>query len=130
MLDWSHCLEASSAAAGRTRIPSKVSSFVGREDELSEIIRLLHSHRLVTLTGAGGSGKTRLALAAAGELTEIFPMISGWLSWRRSLTRTWCHEPWRRRPTSASGPARLCRRRSPRWSPTGRFCWCWTTASI
>ena len=58
---------------GRTRIPSKVSSFVGREDELSEIIRLLHTHRLVTLTGAGGSGKTRLALAAAGELTEIFP---------------------------------------------------------
>jgi len=58
---------------GRTRIPSKVSSFVGREGELSEIIRLLHTHRLVTLTGAGGSGKTRLALAAAGELTEIFP---------------------------------------------------------
>jgi hypothetical protein len=49
---------------GRTRIPSKVSSFVGREDELSEIIRLLHGHRLVTLTGTTGSGKTRLALAA------------------------------------------------------------------
>ena len=61
-----------SGRPGRTPIPSTVGSFVGREDELSEIIRLLHTHRLVTLTGAGGSGKTRLALAAAGELTEIF----------------------------------------------------------
>lgn len=58
---------------GRTPLPSEVSSFVGREDELSEIIRLLHAHRLVTVTGTGGSGKTRLALAAADELSEIFP---------------------------------------------------------
>jgi non-specific serine/threonine protein kinase len=53
-------------------LPSEVSSFVGREHELSEIVRLLHAHRLVTLTGTGGSGKTRLALAVAGELDEIF----------------------------------------------------------
>ena len=53
-------------------LPSEVSSFVGREDELSEVVRLLHDHRLVTLTGVGGSGKTRLALAVAGELEEIF----------------------------------------------------------
>jgi len=56
----------------RTPLPSEVSSFVGREDELSEIVRLLRAHRLVTLTGVGGSGKTRLALAVAGELDEIF----------------------------------------------------------
>ena len=61
-----------SGPRARTPLPSEVSSFVGREDELGEIVRLLHAHRLVTLTGVGGSGKTRLALAVAGELDEIF----------------------------------------------------------
>jgi predicted ATPase len=56
----------------RPRLPSAVSSFVGRDDELSELVQLLRAHRLVTLTGPGGSGKTRLALAVAGELIEIF----------------------------------------------------------
>ncbi|HZA74310.1 MAG TPA: LuxR C-terminal-related transcriptional regulator [Propionibacteriaceae bacterium] len=59
--------------ARRVRLPSPVSSFVGREDELEEIIRLLRAHRLVTLTGTGGSGKTRLALAVAADLLDIFP---------------------------------------------------------
>ena len=54
-------------------LPSEVSSFVGRQQEMGEVIRILRTHRLVTLTGAGGSGKTRLAMAVAGELTEIFP---------------------------------------------------------
>jgi predicted ATPase len=61
-----------SGSRGRPPLPSEVSSFVGREDELGEIVRLLRAHRLVTLTGVGGSGKTRLALAVAGELAEIF----------------------------------------------------------
>ena len=56
----------------RPRLPTAVSSFVGRDEELSEVVRLLRAHRLVTLTGPGGSGKTRLALAVAGELIEIF----------------------------------------------------------
>ena len=56
----------------RFSLPSAISSFVGREDELGEIVGLIRSHRLVTLTGAGGSGKTRLGLAVAGELTDIF----------------------------------------------------------
>ncbi len=46
-------------------MPADVSSFIGRERELSEIGRLLQLYRLVTLTGAGGTGKTRLALRAA-----------------------------------------------------------------
>jgi hypothetical protein len=61
----------------RPRLPSAVSSFVGRDDELSEVVRLLRAHRLVTLTGPGGSGKTRLALAVAGELIEILPVVGG-----------------------------------------------------
>jgi predicted ATPase/DNA-binding CsgD family transcriptional regulator len=62
-----------SALRRRSPLPHEVSSFVGREDELGEIVRLLRAHRLVTLTGVGGSGKTRLALAVAAELDEIFP---------------------------------------------------------
>src|ERR671916_378267 len=53
-------------------LPLELSSFVGREKELTEVERLLEHNRLVTLTGSGGCGKTRLALAAAGELVEGF----------------------------------------------------------
>jgi predicted ATPase/class 3 adenylate cyclase len=54
-------------------LPSLVSAFVGREDELAEVRALVASSRLVTLTGAGGSGKTRLALQAAAELIDTSP---------------------------------------------------------
>ena len=53
-------------------MPLELSSFVGREKELAEVERLLEDSRLLTLTGSGGCGKTRLALAAAGELSEGF----------------------------------------------------------
>jgi non-specific serine/threonine protein kinase len=53
-------------------LPIQLSSFVGREKELAEVRRLLKDTRLLTLTGAGGCGKTRLALAAADELVETF----------------------------------------------------------
>jgi predicted ATPase/DNA-binding CsgD family transcriptional regulator len=53
-------------------LPSALSSFVGRKKELAEVRRLLEDTRLLTLTGAGGCGKTRLALAAADELVETF----------------------------------------------------------
>jgi predicted ATPase len=48
----------------------ELSSFVGREKELAEVKRLLGETRLLTLTGSGGCGKSRLALAAAGGLVE------------------------------------------------------------
>ena len=51
-------------------LPSVVNAFVGREHELSEVRTLVGSARLVTLTGAGGSGKTRLALQVAAELLD------------------------------------------------------------
>jgi predicted ATPase/class 3 adenylate cyclase len=46
-------------------LPRQATSLVGRQFELAEIIRLLESHRLVTISGPGGIGKTRLALAVA-----------------------------------------------------------------
>jgi predicted ATPase/DNA-binding CsgD family transcriptional regulator len=51
----------------------QLTSFIGREIEVAELKRLLQERRLVTLTGAGGSGKTRLALEAADTLLELFP---------------------------------------------------------
>src|SRR4029077_6129221 len=48
-------------------LPSLLSAFIGRDRELAEVRAQARSSRLVTLTGAGGSGKTRLALQAAAE---------------------------------------------------------------
>jgi len=54
-------------------LPIPLNSFVGRENELADIRRLVSTARLVTLTGPGGTGKTRLALQTARELLEQFP---------------------------------------------------------
>jgi predicted ATPase/class 3 adenylate cyclase len=51
-------------------LPSLLSAFIGRDRELEEVRSLARSSRLLTLTGAGGSGKTRLALQAAAELID------------------------------------------------------------
>lgn len=56
----------------RQNLPTPLSSFIGRERELTDIKKLLSSHRLVTLTGAGGSGKTRLSLKVAQGLVGEF----------------------------------------------------------
>ena len=53
-------------------LPAELTSFVGRRDEVAEVRRLLAGSRLVTLTGVGGVGKTRLALRAAAELRRAF----------------------------------------------------------
>ena len=51
-------------------LPIQLSSFIGRDKELSEIQSLVESSRLVTLSGPGGSGKTRLALQVAAEMLD------------------------------------------------------------
>jgi predicted ATPase len=56
-----------------TNLPRPASSFVGREREVSDVIELLQDGaRLVTLSGPGGSGKTRLAIESAAELVPDF----------------------------------------------------------
>jgi predicted ATPase/DNA-binding CsgD family transcriptional regulator len=54
----------------RSNIPAQISNFIGREAELAEVRRLLAGSRLVTLTGTGGAGKTRLALQVTPELLD------------------------------------------------------------
>ena len=54
------------------RLPAQLTSFVGRESELAQLRELLAENRLVTLTGAGGVGKTRLAVQIAAQLTSDF----------------------------------------------------------
>jgi len=53
-------------------LPSQLTSLVGRESELHEIDRLLPDHRLVTVVGTAGSGKTRCAIQAGAELLDRF----------------------------------------------------------
>lgn len=64
-----------------TNLPHPASSFVGREREVSEVATLLaDGTRLLTLTGPGGTGKTRLAIEAAGRLAADFPDGVHWVS--------------------------------------------------
>ena len=53
-------------------LPAELTSFVGHRGELAEVRKLLAGSRLVTLTGPGGVGKTRLALRAAAGLARAF----------------------------------------------------------
>lgn len=55
-----------------SNLPLQLTSFIGRTEELAEVKRLLFTNRLLTLTGAGGSGKTRLALQAAADVLDRF----------------------------------------------------------
>ena len=57
----------------RHNLPAELTSFVGRRKELTELARVLGSSRLLSLTGAGGAGKTRLALRLASDLVKEFP---------------------------------------------------------
>jgi predicted ATPase len=65
----------------RTNLPIPATPFLGRDDELAAVAELLGRDdvRLLTLTGAGGSGKTRLALQAAGAAADAYPDGVWWV---------------------------------------------------
>ena len=65
-------VSAMEATAPRTNLTMAVSSLIGREDDLRHMLSTSAYHRLVTLTGAGGIGKTEFALAAARQLLPDF----------------------------------------------------------
>ncbi len=65
--------EAKGAVGSPNNLPGELTTFIGRERELGELRPLVSGSRLVTLTGAGGSGKTRLAVKLAGALLDHYP---------------------------------------------------------
>src|SRR5438132_4049685 len=65
--------EATRASRSKRNLPYQLTSFVGREQEIAQLKELVTTNRLVTLTGAGGAGKTRLAIEVASRLTDAFP---------------------------------------------------------
>ncbi len=62
-----------SQTGGQTNLPRQLTSFVGREHEVAAVSALLHEHRLVTLVGTGGTGKTRLLLETAATVADHHP---------------------------------------------------------
>lgn len=96
-------LAPASPAEGRHNLPAALTSLLGREHELDEIAELLRAHRLVTLTGAGGAGKTRLALEAATS------QIGAWTGgvWLVDLTS---HTDPRTTPSAVASALRIAER--------------------
>ena len=74
-----------SLSTRRSNLPVQLTSFVGREKEVAELDALIARHRLVTLIGVGGTGKTRLMLEAAGRVAERFA-DGAWLAELAQLT--------------------------------------------
>ena len=64
---------ATGPGASRVSLPKPLTSFIGRERELAQARRLLEGSYLVTLTGPGGSGKTRLCIALAAQVADEYP---------------------------------------------------------
>ena len=57
----------------RTNLPPQLTSFIGREKEIAAVKGLIAQHRLTSLTGSGGAGKTRLSLQVAADLLDAYP---------------------------------------------------------
>src|SRR5687767_9617355 len=63
----------------RTNLPIPLTSFIGREKEVEEVVKLVGRNRLVTLTGPGGVGKTRLAIQSSNKLLSKFRDGVSWI---------------------------------------------------
>ena len=66
-------------APGHVHLPVQATPLIGRERELAELTTLADSRRLITLTGTGGTGKTRLGMAFAAGLAERYPDGVWWV---------------------------------------------------
>jgi len=57
----------------QTNLPNRLTSFIGREKEIEQVMKRLGKYRLVTITGSGGVGKTRLSIQVASKLLDEYP---------------------------------------------------------
>jgi len=117
---------------GRARgnLPQPVTRFVGRQKELSDIRSTLRDTRLLTLSGPGGIGKTRLALQLAAGLIDAYPDGVWLVESRRSRTRRSCRTPLRRHSACESKERARSATCLSNISETGICFSSWTTASI
>src|SRR5688572_7910251 len=65
-------ISAPSSNKPLTNLPASLTTFIGRGKEQSDVIQLITKHRLITLTGAGGVGKTRLAIRVGKQVLEKY----------------------------------------------------------
>ena len=121
--------DSPASAGGVHGFVPALTSFVGRAGAVREVAALLDQYRLVTVTGPGGAGKTRLAGEVARQVAARFA-DGAWLA-ELAPVRDPALVPagWRRR--WGCGSSRACRRPR-RWRgcwPGSSCCWCWITAS-
>src|SRR5882757_3281922 len=64
--------EAQRLSTSQYNLPHQLTSFIGREQEIAQLKELVTANRLVTLTGTGGAGKTRLMIEVASRLVDAF----------------------------------------------------------
>ena len=113
----------------RHNLPPQLTSFIGQEEELRDYADLLHNTRLLTLTGIGGCGKTRLALELASRVLPSLPTASGlWIS-RLWPTPSACRSALPRHCRCATNWIRPSSIRFAGDSARGTRCWFWITAS-
>ena len=64
---------AAEKTAPKNNLPASLTTFIGREKEQAEILQAMRANRLVTLTGSGGVGKTRISLEVGGQVLGDYP---------------------------------------------------------
>jgi DNA-binding winged helix-turn-helix (wHTH) protein len=104
----------SASGEAEHNLPTSLTPTVGRTEAIELLVQSLASHRLVTILGPGGIGKTTVALAVARQSLPYSPMVSGLSTSRRCPSRGL--SPARSLPRSAS--ACFPKTRSPAWSLT------------
>jgi class 3 adenylate cyclase len=110
-------------------LPAPLTSFVGREEETAEAVRLIGRARLLTLTGAGGTGKSRLALHVAERLRPGYRDGAFFADLSTVTDPTWSPRSWPGPSASPRRPAAPSLRPCATTSGTVSSCWSWTASS-
>ncbi|HEY6786341.1 MAG TPA: BTAD domain-containing putative transcriptional regulator [Trebonia sp.] len=99
----------------KSNLRAELTSFIGRDADIAAVRELIDGHRLTTVIGPGGSGKTRLAKETVRTLLGDLPDGPGWWNWRRSTRAV----TWRNRHSPRSGCGMRCSAAQPtrnRWT--------------